>query len=132
MFMKMSPASGQPSRREDTDMILASSSADAGVRFMAVKELIKSISGKEVSNLENVVCTSLDIHRPPLEPLLRNLFGMLSFLAFKIAKSRFWKLYMRTQPLLQSCPQIRKRTFRHCRWLSVLQKNPSAMFFDVI
>ena len=62
--MKMGPASGQPSRREDIDMILASSSADASVRLIAVKELIKSISGKEVSSLENVVCilslTSVD------------------------------------------------------------------------
>ena len=53
--MKMSPASGLPSRREDIDMILASSSADAGVRLIAVKELIKSISGKDISGLENVV-----------------------------------------------------------------------------
>ena len=57
MFMKMGPASGQPSRREDIDMILASSSADVNVRLIAVKELIKSISGKEVSSLENVVRT---------------------------------------------------------------------------
>lgn len=55
--MKMGPASGQPNRREDIDMILASSSADANVRLIAVKELIKSISGKEVSGLENVVRT---------------------------------------------------------------------------
>ena len=57
MFMKMGPMSGQSSRHEDIDMILASSSADAGVRLMAVKELIKSIRGKEVSSLENVVRT---------------------------------------------------------------------------
>ena len=57
MFMKMGSASGQSSRREDIDMILASSAADAGVRLIAVKELIKSISGKEVSSLENVVRT---------------------------------------------------------------------------
>lgn len=57
MFIKMGPASGQPSRREDIDMILASSGADAGVRLIAVKELIKSISGKEVSSLESVVLT---------------------------------------------------------------------------
>ena len=55
--MKMGPASGQPSRREDIDMILASSAADAGVRLIAVKELIKSISGKEISSLQNVVRT---------------------------------------------------------------------------
>lgn len=51
----MDPASGQPSRRENIDMILTSSSADANVRLIAVKELIKSISGKEVSSLENMV-----------------------------------------------------------------------------
>jgi U3 small nucleolar RNA-associated protein 10 len=56
MFLKMSPASGQP-RREDIDMILASSGADAGVRLIAVKELVKSVSGKDVSSLENVVRT---------------------------------------------------------------------------
>ena len=55
--MKLGSPSGQPSRREDIDMILASSSADAGVRLIAVKELIKSISGKEISSLENVVRT---------------------------------------------------------------------------
>lgn len=55
MFMKMDPASGQPSKRENVDMILASSSADANIRLIAVKELIKSISGKEISGLENVV-----------------------------------------------------------------------------
>lgn len=53
MFMKMDPASRQPS--ENVDMILASSSADANIRLIAVKELIKSISGKEISGLENVV-----------------------------------------------------------------------------
>ena len=57
MSTKMGPASGQPSRREDIDMILASSAADSGVRLIAVKELIKSISGKEISSLENVVRT---------------------------------------------------------------------------
>ena len=57
--MKMGPASGQPKRREDVDMILASFSADAGIRLIAVKELIKSISGKEVSSLDNVVGTLL-------------------------------------------------------------------------
>lgn len=55
IFTKMNPASGQPSRREDIDMILASSNADVNVRLIAVKELIKSISGKEISNLENMV-----------------------------------------------------------------------------
>lgn len=57
MFMKMGTRSGQPSRREDIDMILASSAADSSVRLIAVKKLIKSISGKEVSGLENVVRT---------------------------------------------------------------------------
>ncbi|KAF8797612.1 hypothetical protein BYT27DRAFT_7204423 [Phlegmacium glaucopus] len=50
----MDPASGQPSRREDIDMILASSSADVNVRLIAVKELTKSISGEKVSSLENM------------------------------------------------------------------------------
>jgi hypothetical protein len=57
MFMKMGSALGQPSRREDIDMVLASSSADASVRLIAVKELIKTISRKEVSSLEDMVRT---------------------------------------------------------------------------
>lgn len=63
MYTKMGPASGEPSRREDIDMILASSSVNASVRLIAVKELIKSISGKEVSTLENMVRTVLDIYQ---------------------------------------------------------------------
>jgi U3 small nucleolar RNA-associated protein 10 len=81
----MGPASGQPSSRENIDMIYASSGADAGVRLIAVKELIKSISGKEVSSLEDAVPTlslkSID-HSSTL--FLRKLFGMPSFLASKI------------------------------------------------
>jgi hypothetical protein len=40
------------------DLILGSSSADANVRAMAVKALVKSVAGKELSDNENAVSLS--------------------------------------------------------------------------
>ncbi|KAF8154101.1 hypothetical protein B0H34DRAFT_800000 [Crassisporium funariophilum] len=45
---------GQNSNDKDIDMVLASASADATVRVSAVKDLIKSISGKGNSEIEDI------------------------------------------------------------------------------
>lgn len=41
--------------RESNDMLLASADADAKVRTIAVKELIKSIEGKELTSIDDMV-----------------------------------------------------------------------------
>lgn len=45
----------QSSTQASIDIILASANADAKVRNAAVKELLKSISGKPVSAIEDIV-----------------------------------------------------------------------------
>ncbi|KAF8966928.1 armadillo-type protein [Flammula alnicola] len=46
--------SGQTSTREGIDMVLASANADAKVRTMAIKELVESITGKDLSSIQDI------------------------------------------------------------------------------
>lgn len=97
IILQSSNISEQTSSRQSIDMALASANADPNVRTVAVKELIKSISGKDVSAIEDIVRSFQSYVVFDLIFFNRTTSGAFLLLEYKTLTSGFLRLYTKTR-----------------------------------
>lgn len=92
--------SNRKNQNNGVDLVISSSDADATVRTIAVKELVKSIAGKQLEELEELVSVILCFVRLTTNfSACRRLYEILLLPVCKTATKQSWKPYMKFRQL---------------------------------